>query len=76
METLKTIRALLGFTSQELGDYLGVSRQTISSIENGRSKFTKTYKLALMYLFNNGYFSEVPAKRVELAREFLIESMK
>ncbi|HHV45895.1 MAG TPA: helix-turn-helix transcriptional regulator [Tissierellia bacterium] len=33
---LKEIRAIRGISQEELADILGVSRQTISSLENGR----------------------------------------
>ena len=43
---LKEIRAELGISQQQLADMVGVSRNTISSIETGQ--FTPTAKLALI----------------------------
>ena len=43
---LKTVRIEKGFSQQELADLVGVSRNTISSIETGQ--FNPTAKLALV----------------------------
>ena len=43
---LKEYRARLGVNQQEMGTLVGVSRQTISSIETGQ--FNPTAKLALV----------------------------
>ncbi len=43
---LKKVRAEYGITQKDLADLVGVSRQTISSIENGQ--FNPTAKLALL----------------------------
>lgn len=68
---LHTIRALLGLSCEELGKDLGVSRMTISNIERGKSKFAKTYKLALSYLVDTKYIFELPKERVKLIKEML-----
>jgi len=46
MNHLKEIRAELGLSQTELANLIGVSRQTISSIETGQ--FCPTAKLALI----------------------------
>ncbi len=43
---LKEVRAEKGFSQQQLAELVGVSRNTISSIETGQ--FTPTAKLALV----------------------------
>lgn len=43
---LKIVRTEFGITQKDLADIVGVSRQTISSIENGQ--FNPTAKLALL----------------------------
>lgn len=67
---LRIIRALLDLSSEELAKDLGVSRQTISSLENGRSKTTKLYKLAIGYLVKHKYCN-IPPERMKLIQEML-----
>ena len=49
---LGTIRKVANMTASELALEIGVSRQTISSLENKRSKMNKTQYLALRSVFN------------------------
>lgn len=51
-KNLETIRKVTGWTSQELADEIGVTRQTISNLESGKSKMTKTQYLALRTVLN------------------------
>ena len=44
---LQAIRKVAGWTTQELGDMVGVTKQTISNIENKRTTLTKTQYIAL-----------------------------
>lgn len=44
---LSLIRMAVGWTAEELGERIGVTRQTISNIENGRNKLTKTQYIAM-----------------------------
>jgi len=44
---LKLIRSSAGWTAKDLGDRIGVTRQTINNIEAGRSKLTKTEYIAI-----------------------------
>ena len=67
---LRIIRALLKLTSKELAKDLGVSRQTISSLENGRSKTIKPYKLAIGYLVEHKY-CDVPPEIKKLIQEMI-----
>ena len=67
---LRIIRALLDLSSEELAKDLGVSRQTISNLENGRSKTTKLYKLAIGYLVEHKY-CDIPPERIKLIQEML-----
>lgn len=45
---LKKIRVILDVDQAQLGDMIGVSRQTINNLENGRVKLNKTHYLAIM----------------------------
>ena len=67
---LRIIRALLDLSSEELAKDLGVSRQTISSLENGRSKTTKLYKLAIGHLVEHKY-CDIPPERMKIIQEML-----
>ena len=67
---LKIVRALLDLSSEELAKDLGISRQTISNLENGRSKTTKLYKLAIGYLVEHKY-CDIPQERMKIIQEML-----
>lgn len=51
-ENLEPIRKVAGWTSQELAEEIGVTRQTISNLESGRTTMTKTQYLALRTVLN------------------------
>ena len=44
---LLLIRMAVGWTAEEFGDRIGVTRQTINNIESGRNKLTKTQYIAM-----------------------------
>ena len=46
-DNLLLIRRAVGWTAQEFGDLIGVTRQTINNIENGRNKLSKTQYIAM-----------------------------
>ena len=46
-KNLSVIRKIAGWTSEDLGDLIGVTKQTISNLENGRSVMTKTQYIAI-----------------------------
>lgn len=46
-ENLLLIRRTIGWTAEEFGEQIGVTRQTINNIENGRNKLTKTQYIAM-----------------------------
>ena len=52
-ENLPVFRAKLGYTQQDLGDRIGVSRSTIALIENRKREMTWNTCLSLMYLFTH-----------------------
>ena len=49
---LKKIRAILDIDQAQLGDMIGVSRQTINNIENGRVKLNKIHYVAIMAILD------------------------
>ena len=46
-DNLSVIRRVAGWTTGELGDLLGVAKQTISNLENGNTQMTKIQYIAL-----------------------------
>ncbi len=46
-ENLLLIRRSVGWSAEEFGDKIGVTRQTINNIESGRNKLTKTQYIAM-----------------------------
>ena len=46
-DNLLLIRRAIGWTAAEIGDQIGVTRQTINNIESGRNKLTKTQYIAM-----------------------------
>lgn len=50
---LSVIRNVARWTTARLGEEVGVSRQTINSLEHGKTSMTKTQYLALRAVFNH-----------------------
>ena len=46
-KNLLLIRRTVGWTAEEFGERIGVTRQTINNIESGRNKLTKTQYIAI-----------------------------
>ena len=46
-DNLKSIREILNWTSEDLGDLIGVTKQTISNLETKNSKLTKLHYIAI-----------------------------
>ena len=51
-ENLKALRGLCGLSQLALADALGVTRQTVLMLENGKRPLTKTMFLALLFVFS------------------------
>ncbi|MBR4034296.1 MAG: helix-turn-helix transcriptional regulator [Clostridia bacterium] len=49
---LMLFRKLIGWTAEQLGEKIGVTRQTINNIESGRSTLTKTQYIAIRCMFD------------------------
>lgn len=60
---LPMLRSKLNLSQEELANLLGVTRQTISSLENGQRKMTWSVFLALILIF----FRNEPTKRLLVA---------
>lgn len=61
----KHIRKYLHLTCREFGEMLGTTKQTISNIENGRTKLTKIQYLAIMYVLNTEIIPDLDDMKYE-----------
>jgi len=52
VKNLPVLRASVNLTQEQLGAKLGVSRQTIVAIENGKNPLTWSLYLAMVCVFN------------------------
>jgi DNA-binding XRE family transcriptional regulator len=46
-ENLPKIRKFIGWSAEDLGNEIGITRQTVRNLETGRTKLTKTQYLAI-----------------------------
>lgn len=50
-KNLKTLRSICGWSQEKLASIIGVTRQTVLAVENGKRDMTWTMFLAFSYLF-------------------------
>ncbi|MBQ9699917.1 MAG: helix-turn-helix transcriptional regulator [Lachnospiraceae bacterium] len=65
-ENLQTIRKVAGWTTEELGQKIGVTKQTISNLENKNTKMTKTQYIAIRAILD--YEIDLNENNIALAR--------
>ena len=65
-ENLASIRKIAGWTAEDLGEMLGVSKQNISNLENGNTNLSQAQYIAIRHLID--YISEQKPKNVTLLR--------
>lgn len=68
---LPVLRKINGITQKDLGDIIGVSRQTITNIESGKSEMKWCHFLAIMFIFSFDYESSEYLKRLDIPYEEL-----
>ena len=78
---LKAIRLILNWTSSDLGNLIGVTKQTISNLENQNNRLTKLHYIALRTVIdfeieNLKMTDKDRADRAELLLNFFDESEK
>ena len=78
---LKAIRLILNWTSSDLGNLIGVTKQTISNLENQNNRLTKLHYIALRTVIdfeieNLKTTDQDRANRAELLLNFFDESEK
>ena len=67
---LLLIRRTVGWTAEELGERIGVTRQTINNIESGRSRLTKTQYIAMRSVLD-AEMLQSPEEETEMLRLLL-----
>lgn len=71
---LKELRKLAGWTAEELGKKLGISKQAISALENGSTKLNQLHYLALIHLFETEYKENPNNEALKKVMELLFEN--
>ena len=66
-EHLLLIRRTVGWTAEEFGERIGVTRQTINNIESGRSRLTKTQYIAMRSILDAEVLQS-PPEETEMLR--------
>lgn len=66
VKNLPVLRAVVDLTQAQFGEKLGVSRQTIVAIENGKSPLTWSLYLAMVCVFNQYVESKSLLEKLEL----------
>ncbi|MCL2377941.1 MAG: hypothetical protein FWC77_02340 [Defluviitaleaceae bacterium] len=51
--SLRAVRSLMGFSAQEIGEFIGVTRQTINNLETGKSKMTPIQYVSVCAVIDN-----------------------
>jgi len=65
-DNLVTIRHLLGWSAEKLGEGIGVSKQTISNMENKRSPITMAQYMAIRTIIENEINSRSDEEKIYL----------
>ena len=77
---LPVLRKMAGLTQKDLGDILGVSRQTITNIESGAVKLKWSLFLAAMFIFSLDHNTSKYLKTMDMPysqiREWLNEKRR
>ncbi len=68
---LPVLRKMAGLTQKETGELLGVSRQTITNIENGTVKMKWSIFLAAMFIFSLDRSTSEYLKTIDIPYEQL-----
>ncbi|WP_337606450.1 helix-turn-helix transcriptional regulator [Claveliimonas sp.] len=63
---LPVLRKINNLTQKDLGDIIGVSRQTVTNIESGKSEMKWTTFLAIMFVFSLDHSSVEYLRRLDI----------
>ena len=76
IKNLPVLRATIDMTQEQLGSKLGVSRQTIVAIENGKSPLTWSLYLSTVCVFWLYEDSRVLIDKLDLfSRDYILHSL-
>lgn len=76
IKNLPVLRAAVDLTQKQLGAKLGVSRQTIVAIENGKSPLTWSLYLAMVCVFEKYKESKELMEKLDLVSEkYIIDEL-
>ena len=70
---LEILRKMANVSQDELAGYIGVSRQTYSSIERGGSRMNWSRYLSLIFYFDNNYATNTALKIMELFPDWFVK---
>ena len=74
-ENLSTLRKIGGWTTQDLGEKIGVTKQTISNLENKKSTMTKLQYIGLRSVLDReATFDTANAKLLKEAMDILLDA--
>lgn len=63
---LPILRKMLGLTQNDLAEILGLSRQTITNIENENQKMKRSTFMAIMFLFSLNQNTALYLKNIDI----------
>ena len=75
-DNLSSVRRIAGWTTQELGDKIGVTKQTISNLESKKSKMTRTQYIAIGSVLKYEVSSNKNAEVLSYVINILLDSDK
>ena len=69
-DNLPLIRRAAGWSAEEFGKRVGISRQSINNLENGKYNLTKPHYVAMRYVLNEE-IEKYPGEETEMLRVVL-----
>ena len=58
-ENLPTFRKIIGYSAEELGELIGLTRQSVTNLETGKTPFTPLHHRAIFHLINEVYIEKI-----------------
>ena len=70
-DNLLLIRRTVGWTAEEFGDRLGLTRQTINNLESGRNKLSKVQYIAMRSILDDEIRSYSDDSEMDMLKDIL-----